>query len=122
MPVIHTLADPNLGPQLRPLLTADITPADRDRARSNEGEGAPSAAAAPPVNDEGEQAAELARARTWSRAVVAMVVVAAAAGFVALAALLVAVRVSARDHRWTPPPFTAAGGAGESQALLTSTE
>ena len=33
MPVIHTLADPNLGPQLRPLLTADITPADRDRAR-----------------------------------------------------------------------------------------
>ncbi|MDW3220679.1 MAG: polyprenyl synthetase family protein [Acidimicrobiales bacterium] len=33
LPVIHALADPILGPDLRPLLTEDITSDQRDRAR-----------------------------------------------------------------------------------------
>ena len=33
LPVIHALSDPVVGPELRPLLTAEITVAQRDRAR-----------------------------------------------------------------------------------------
>lgn len=33
LPVIHALSDPVVGPELRPLLTADITVAQRDQAR-----------------------------------------------------------------------------------------
>ncbi|MCP4223468.1 MAG: polyprenyl synthetase family protein, partial [Actinomycetia bacterium] len=33
LPVIHSLADPAVGPELRPLLTSTIDNADRDRAR-----------------------------------------------------------------------------------------